>query len=188
MRSGESRPTKVFERAGESRMTPPASSISSQVGGQVGADGEVFGVFEEALAGGILPQAVGEAGHGVEPAPVDGEGAHAMEGRGLAIDGAGGRPGGAPGELVLTDLIGGQRGGPRVAAVRRDSLRQLDGRAGSFVGHRDAPLGQEIFDIANAHTEAVIQPDGVTDGRGGKSISMVARRVALHRRSLPRAH
>ena len=30
--------------------------------GQVGADGEVFGVLEEALAGGILPQAVGEAG------------------------------------------------------------------------------------------------------------------------------
>ena len=51
-------------------------------GGQVGADGEVFGVLEEALAGGILPQAVGEAGHGVEPAPVDGEGAHAVEGRG----------------------------------------------------------------------------------------------------------
>ena len=60
-------------------------------GGQVGADGKVLGVFEEALAGGILPQAVGEAGHGVEPAPVDGEGAHAVEGRGLAIDGAGGR-------------------------------------------------------------------------------------------------
>ena len=38
-------------------------------GGQAGADGEVFGVFEEALAGGILPQAVEEAGHGVEPAP-----------------------------------------------------------------------------------------------------------------------
>ena len=34
-------------------------------GGQVSAYGEVFGVFEEALAGGILPQAVGEAGHGV---------------------------------------------------------------------------------------------------------------------------
>ena len=26
------------------------------------------------------------------------------------------RPGGAPGELVLADLVGGQRGGPRVAA------------------------------------------------------------------------
>ena len=38
-------------------------------GGQVGADGKVLGVLEEALAGGILPQAVGEAGHGVERAP-----------------------------------------------------------------------------------------------------------------------
>ena len=28
---GRIRPTKVFERAGESRMTPPAASISSQV-------------------------------------------------------------------------------------------------------------------------------------------------------------
>ena len=84
-------------------------------GGQVGADGGVFGVLEEALAGGILPQAVGEAGHGVAPAPVDGEGAHAVEGRGLAVDGAGGGPGGTPGQLVLADLVGGQRGGPRVA-------------------------------------------------------------------------
>ncbi len=37
-------------------------------GGQVGANGEVFGVLEEALAGRILAEAVGEAGHGVEPA------------------------------------------------------------------------------------------------------------------------
>ena len=101
-------------------MTPPASSISSPGeaedlllaparvvsevedvlprGGQVGADGAVFGVLEEALAGGILAEAVGEAGHGVEPAPVDGERAHAVEGRGLAVDGAGGGPGGAPDE------------------------------------------------------------------------------------------
>ena len=74
-------------------------------GGQAGADGEVFGVLEEALAGRILAQAVGEAGHGVEPAPVDGERAHAVEGRGLAVDGAGGRPGGAPGELILADPV-----------------------------------------------------------------------------------
>ena len=80
------------------------------------ADGEVFGVLEEALAGGILAQAVGEPGHGVEPTPVDGEGAHAVEGRGLPVDGAGGGPGGAPGQLVLADLVGGQRGGPRGAA------------------------------------------------------------------------
>ena len=94
-------------------------------GGQVGADGEVFGVFEEALAGGILAQAVGEAGHGVEPAPVDGKRAHAVEGRGLAIDGAGGRPGGAPGELVLADLIRGQRGGPRVATEATSPLSAM---------------------------------------------------------------
>ena len=118
---GRMRPTNVFERPGESRMTPPASSISSQseaedlllapagiVGevenvlprcGQVDADGEVFGVLEEALAGGILTKAVGEAGHGVEPAPVDGERAHAVERRGLPVDGAGGRPGSAAGRV-----------------------------------------------------------------------------------------
>ena len=101
-------------------------------GGQVGADGEVFVVLEEALAGGILPQAVGEAGHGVEPAPVDGEGAHAVEGRGFPIDGAGGRPGGVPGELVLADLVGGQRGGPRVAAEARGEMG--DPAAGGALG------------------------------------------------------
>ena len=68
---GRIRPTKVFERAGESRITPPASSISSQGeaedlllapagvvgevedvlprGGQEGADGEVFGHVASSL-------------------------------------------------------------------------------------------------------------------------------------------
>ena len=141
---GRIRPTNVFERAGrepddaaglvkfvpgeaEDLVLAPAGVVGQVEdvlprGRQVGADGEVFGVFEEALAGGILAQAVGEAGHGVEPAPVDGEGAHAVKGRGLAIDGAGGRPGGAPGELVLADLIRGQRGGVRVAAEARGEM------------------------------------------------------------------
>ena len=86
------RPTNVFERAGESRMTPaghinflpgeaedfmlaPAGVVGEVENvlprsGQVGADGEVFGVLEEALAGGILPQAVGEAG--LAPPPLIG--------------------------------------------------------------------------------------------------------------------
>ena len=85
-------------------------------GGQVGANGEVFGVLEKALAGRILAQAVGEAGHGVEPAPVDGERAHPVERRGLPVDRAGGDPGSAPGELILANLVRGQRGGPRGAA------------------------------------------------------------------------
>ena len=58
--------------------------------------------------------------------------AHAVEGRGLAIDGAGGRPGGAPGELVLADLVGGQRGGPRVAAEEGGEMD--DPAAGGAVG------------------------------------------------------
>ena len=88
---GRIRPTSVFERAGESRMTPPGhvnllpgeaedlilapAGVVGEVedilprGGQVGADGEVFGVLEEALAGRILAEPVGEARHGIEPAP-----------------------------------------------------------------------------------------------------------------------
>ena len=88
----------------------------------MGADGEVFGVLEEALAGGILAEPVGEAGHGVEPAPVDGERAHAVESRGLPVDGAGGRPGSAPGQLVLADLMRGERAGPRGAAEERGEM------------------------------------------------------------------
>ena len=80
----------------------------------MGADGEVFWVLEEALAVRILAEAVGEARHGIEPAPVDSEGTHTVEGRGLPVDRAGGGPGGAPGELVLADLVRGQRGGQRV--------------------------------------------------------------------------
>ena len=41
-------------------------------GGQLGAHGEILRVLEEALAGGILAEPVREAGHGGEPAPVDG--------------------------------------------------------------------------------------------------------------------
>ena len=39
---------------------------------------------------------------------------------------------------------------------------------------------QKIFNIAKAHTEAVIQPDGVADDLGGKAVSVVAWRVAFH--------
>ena len=124
----------------------------------MGADGEVFGVLEEALAGGILPQAVGEAGHGVEPAPVDGEGTHAVEGRGFPIDGAGGRPGGAPGELVLADLIGGQGGGPRVAAKAGDEMG--DPAAGGA-------LGPELPDVVVLEVGVAELAQGRPLGAGG---------------------
>ena len=44
---------------------------------------------------------------------------------------------------------------------------------------------QEIFYIAKAHTESMVQPYGVADDLGRESISVVARRVAFHRPSLP---
>ena len=96
------------------------------------------GVLEEALAGGILAQAVGEPGHGIEPAPVDGERAHAVEGRGLPVDGAGGGPGGAPGQLILADLVRGERGGPRGAAEEGDEM------GGAAAG---GALGPELPDL-----------------------------------------
>ena len=95
-------------------------------------------MLEEALAGGILAEAVGEAGHGVELAPVDGERAHPVERRGLPVDRAGGRPGGAPGQLVLADLVGGQRGGPRGAT---EEGGEMGGPAASGV------LGSELPDL-----------------------------------------
>ena len=98
----------------------------------MGADGEVFGVLEEALAGRILAEPVGETGHGIEPAPVDGERAHAVERRGLPVDRAGGGPGGAPGALVLADLVGGQRGGSCGAAEERGEMG--DPATGGAVG------------------------------------------------------
>ena len=95
-------------------------------------------MLEEALAGGILAEAVGEAWHGVEPAPVDGERAHPVERRGLPVDRAGGRPGGAPGQLVLADLVGGQRGGPRGAT---EEGGEMGGPAAS------GALGPELPDL-----------------------------------------
>ena len=95
------------------------------------------GCSKKPWRGGILAEPVGEAGHGVEPTPVDGERAHAMEGRGLPIDGASGRPGGAPGELVLADLVRGERGGPRGAAEEGGEMGDsaAGGAAGSELPH-----------------------------------------------------
>jgi len=49
-----------------------------------------------------------------------------------------------------------------------------------FVGNCDAALREEILNISKAQTETVVQPDGVVDDFGRKSISAVARRVASH--------
>ena len=90
------------------------------------------GCSKKPWRGGFSRRRSGKPGTVSSQPPVDGEGAHAVEGRGLAIDGAGGRPGGASGELVLADLIGGQRGGPRGAAEAGDEMG--DPAAGGALG------------------------------------------------------
>jgi len=57
--------------------------------------------------------------------------------------------------------------------------------ADRFVGHGDPPLGQEVFDVAEAETESVVEPHGVTGDFWGESVSVVAGRVRVHCRSLP---
>ena len=57
--------------------------------------------------------------------------------------------------------------------------------ADGFVGNRGSPLGQEIFDLAEAQTEAVVEPHGVADDRRGEAVSVICGRRTVHRPSLP---
>ena len=54
-----------------------------------------------------------------------------------------------------------------------------------LVGHDDAALSQEIFDISEAQTESVVEPNSVADDLGREPVSAVARCFGVHRRSLP---
>ena len=44
----------------------------------------------------------------------------------------------------------------------------------SFIGDRNASFSQEFFDLTEAQTESVVEPDGVTDNFRGKPVSLVA--------------
>ena len=58
---------------------------------------------------------------------------------------------GAPGELVLADLVGGERGGPRVAAEERDEMG--DPAAGGA-------LGPELPDLVVLEVGVAERPQG----------------------------
>ena len=45
-----------------------------------------------------------------------------------------------------------------------------------FVGHEDATGAQELFDVAGAQAEAVVQPHAMADDLSGKTVMFVARR------------
>ena len=52
--------------------------------------------------------------------------------------------------------------------------------------HQRPALGEQILHIPEAETEAVVEPDGVTDNVGRKAVAVIARQVTRHRLTVPR--
>jgi len=52
--------------------------------------------------------------------------------------------------------------------------------ANGFVGDDDSAPGQQIFDVPMAQIEPVVEPDGVLDDLGRKSVPLVQGRSAFH--------
>jgi len=45
--------------------------------------------------------------------------------------------------------------------------------ADRFSGYSDTPFGEQVFDIAMAEIEPVVEPDGITDDVGWKSVALI---------------
>ena len=52
--------------------------------------------------------------------------------------------------------------------------------ANGLIGHDDPPLGEQIFDISEADTESVVEPDRMTDDFGWIAVTVVAGSCAFH--------
>ena len=83
-----------------------------------------------------------------------------------------GRPGGAPRELILADLIRGERGGPRIAAEAGDEM------GGPAAGGADGP---ELSDL-------VVLEVGVAEIAQGRPLGAEGARWRRRRASLVRGH
>ena len=72
---------------------------------------------------------------------------------------------------------------PQLPGVdRTEPLAPLPNR---LVGDHHASLREEIFSIAEAETESIVEPDRVADDVGWESISVIAGRLTPHRPTLP---
>ena len=72
---------------------------------------------------------------------------------------------------------------PQLPGVdRTEPLAPLPNR---LVGDRYASLREEIFSIAEAEAESIVEPDRVADDVRWESISVIAGRLAPHRPTLP---
>ena len=109
------------------------------------------------------------------------------EGRGFPIDGAGGRAGGVSCELILANLVCGQRGGPRLAAEERSEMPHPSPRGanGPELAHRVVfEIGvEEVPERRPVRRELprrrLRRPGHGPIGRGGQRV------VWCHRHSLP---
>jgi hypothetical protein len=52
--------------------------------------------------------------------------------------------------------------------------------ANGFIGDGEATLGEEFFNFTKAEAEPMIQPDGVADNVGGKTMTVVAGCLGFH--------
>lgn len=49
-----------------------------------------------------------------------------------------------------------------------------------LVRYRDAALGEEVFDVAEAEGESVVEPDGMSDNRGQEPVAWIVSDVVAH--------
>ena len=67
-------------------------------------------------------------------------------------------------------------------------VREAEGLApvpNGFVRDGGAAMREEVFDVAEAQGEAVVEPDGVADDGGRKSVPRIADEVVGHLATLP---
>ena len=74
---------------------------------------------------------------------------------------------------------------PEGALVPRPELKAP--AANRFVGDDDPAFSEEILDVPKAHAESVVEPDGMTNDFGRKSVTTVSRFRIAHSHGVPNA-
>ena len=74
---------------------------------------------------------------------------------------------------------------PTSESSRVGRTERLAPLADGLVRHRDAALGEEVFDVAEAEGESVLEPDRVADDRGREPVAEIVRDVGRHPASVP---
>ena len=49
-----------------------------------------------------------------------------------------------------------------------------------FIGDGEASFRQSLFDVTETEAEAMIEPNGMTDNFGRKTVSLIAELVGIH--------